>query len=134
MSLIGVTFVVYVLNMPISVPTLLGAMTLIGVIVNNSIVMITRINQLRDSGMEKSKAIVEGAVTRLRPILMTTLTTVIALIPTAFSKAEGANLDKPIAWTIIGGMLIGLFFTLFFIPSLYDFFDRFSRRFKKLEK
>ena len=113
---------------------LLGAMTLIGVIVNNSIVMITRINQLRDSGMEKSKAIVEGAVTRLRPILMTTLTTVIALIPTAFSKSEGANLDKPIAWTIIGGMLIGLFFTLFFIPSLYDFFDRFSRRFKKLEK
>lgn len=134
MSLIGVTFMVYVLNMPISVPVLLGAMTLIGVVVNNSIVMINRINQLRESGVEKSKAIVEGAVERLRPILMTTLTTVIALFPTAISKGEGANLDKPIAWTIIGGMLIGLFFTLFFIPSLYDFFDRFSRRFKRFEK
>jgi len=134
MSLIGVTFIVYVLNIPISVPVLLGAMTLVGVVVNNGIVMITRINQLRDSGVEKSKAIIEGAVTRLRPVLMTTLTTVIALFPTALSRSEGANLDSPIAWTIIGGMLIGLFFTLFFIPSLYDFFDRFSRRFKKLNE
>lgn len=130
MSLIGVALVVYILNIPISVPVLLGAMTLVGVVVNNAIVMITRINQLRESGMEKSKAIVEGAATRLRPILMTTLTTVIALFPTAISRSEGANLDSPIAWTIIGGMLVGLFFTLFFIPSLYDFFDRFSRRFK----
>jgi HAE1 family hydrophobic/amphiphilic exporter-1 len=93
--------------------------------------MITQINQLRESGMEKREAILEGAGRRARPILMTSLTTVVALLPTALIKAEGSELESPLALVIAGGLLVGTIFTLLLTPVLYDLIDNLSVRFKK---
>ncbi|AKI97831.1 efflux RND transporter permease subunit [Kosmotoga pacifica] len=131
MAIVGVAVVSMISGKPISIGSLMGVLTLIGVTVNNGIVMVTYINQLRERGMKLEEAIVEGAGRRLRPILMTSLTTVVALLPTIFSRAEGSELESPLALTIAGGLLFGVVFTLFLIPILYSIFDRLSLRFKK---
>ncbi|ACR79133.1 efflux RND transporter permease subunit [Kosmotoga olearia] len=131
MALVGVALVVYLTGITVNVSTLMGMLTLAGITVNNGIVMITYINQLRERGMEKREAIIEGAARRSRPILMTTLTTIIALIPTAVSNAAGSELDRPMALTVVGGLLMGMVFTLFLIPLLYDIIDKISLRFTK---
>jgi len=131
MALVGVVVVSYLFNLTINISSLVGVLTLAGVIVNNGIVMITQINQLRKGGMEKREAILEGAGRRARPILMTSLTTVVALLPTAFIKAEGSELESPLALVIAGGLLVGTLFTLLLTPVLYDLIDNLSVRFKK---
>ena len=131
MAIIGVAVVSVISGKAISIGSLMGILTLIGVTVNNGIVMVTYINQLRERGMELTRAVIEGAGRRLRPILMTSLTTVVALLPTIFSRAEGAELESPLALTIAAGLLFGVFFTLFLIPVLYSIFDKLSFRFKK---
>jgi HAE1 family hydrophobic/amphiphilic exporter-1 len=97
---------------------------LAGIVVNNAIVLIDRINQLRMSGVEKTTAIIEAANSRLRPILMTTLTTVLGLLPMAIGLGEGAEIRTPMAVTVIFGLLFASFLTLFLIPILYSLFDR----------
>lgn len=129
MSLVGVMVVVYLFDLTINISSLVGILTLAGVTVNNGIVMITQINQLREKGLEKRRAILEGTGRRIRPILMTSLTTVVALLPTAFAKYEGSELESPLALVIAGGLLIGTAFTLFLTPVLYDIIDRISSRF-----
>ncbi|HPI18632.1 MAG TPA: efflux RND transporter permease subunit, partial [Mesotoga sp.] len=131
MALVGVVVVSYLFNLTINISSLVGVLTLAGVIVNNGIVMITQINQLREGGMQKREAILEGAGRRARPILMTSLTTVVALLPTAFIKSEGSELESPLALIIAGGLLVGTLFTLLLTPVLYDLIDNLSVRFKK---
>jgi HAE1 family hydrophobic/amphiphilic exporter-1 len=108
----------------VSVVVFIGLIMLAGIVVNNAIVLIDRINQLRDSGVEKGAAIVEAAQSRLRPILMTTLTTSLGLLPMAIGMGEGSEIRTPMAITVIFGLMFATLLTLFFIPVIYSLFDR----------
>ena len=119
MSLIGIALVYAILGKPLNVVSLIGAIMLFGIVVNNGIVMIDRINRSRREGLNIRDAVVDGASTRLRPILMTSLTTIMALIPDVILKGEGKEYHVPMALTVIGGLSVATFLTLFFIPSLY---------------
>jgi HAE1 family hydrophobic/amphiphilic exporter-1 len=112
----------------VSVVVFIGLIMLAGIVVNNAIVLIDRINQLRQSGVAKDEAIIEAAQSRLRPILMTTLTTVLGLLPMAIGLGEGSEIRTPMAVTVIFGLLFASLLTLFLIPVLYSLFDR--KRFK----
>ena len=108
----------------LSVVSLIGFVMLVGVIVNNGIVLVDYINQLRLSGMERREAIVEAGVTRLRPILMTSLTTILGLVVTALAKNAGTALIQPIALVCIGGLLYATLMTLFVVPCMYDMMNK----------
>lgn len=108
----------------VSVVVFIGLIMLSGIVVNNAIVLIDRINQLRQSGIQKSDAIIEAASSRLRPILMTTLTTILGLLPMAIGLGEGSEIRTPMAVTVIFGLLFASLLTLFLIPVLYSLFDR----------
>ena len=108
----------------VSVVVFIGLILLVGIVVNNAIVLIDRVNQLRQAGMAKLDAIKEGAGQRLRPIMMTTLTTILGLLPMAIGIGEAAELRTPMAITVIGGLLVSTFLTLIIIPVVYDLVDR----------
>ena len=120
----GSIYGLYVSGTNISVVVFIGLIMLAGIVVNNAIVLIDRINQLRASGQEKTAAIIEAAQSRLRPILMTTLTTSLGLLPMAMGLGEGAEIRTPMAITVIYGLLFATLLTLFFIPVIYSLFDR----------
>ncbi len=104
----------------LSVISLVGFVMLVGVIVNNGIVLVDYINQLRLEGMERREAILEAGVTRLRPILMTSITTILGLVVMAFSNSVGTSLMQPVALVSIGGLLYATVMTLFVVPCMYD--------------
>mgnify|MGYP000850493664 FL=1 len=120
----GSIYGLYLSGTNISVVVFIGLIMLAGIVVNNAIVLIDRINQLRASGQEKTAAIIEAAQSRLRPILMTTLTTSLGLLPMAMGLGEGAEIRIPMAITVIYGLLFATLLTLFFIPVIYSLFDR----------
>ncbi|TRX56559.1 efflux RND transporter permease subunit [Thalassomonas sp. M1454] len=120
----GSIYGLYLTNTPLSVIVFIGLIMLAGIVVNNAIVLVDRINQLRESGMEKTQAIMSSATSRLRPIIMTTLTTTLGLLPLAISMGEGSEIRSPMAITVIFGLLFATLLTLFFIPVLYSLFDR----------
>jgi len=102
----------------------IGVILLAGIVVDNGIVMIDYINTLRRAGAPKDEAIRSASLIRLRPVLMTTLTTVLGLLPMAFGLGAGAELQAPMALTVIGGLVIGTVLTLFVVPLLYGAFER----------
>lgn len=114
----------------VSVISVIGFVMLAGVIVNNGIVLVDYINQLREGGMEKKEAIIEAGRTRLRPVLMTAMTTILALSTMAFGHDMGAELSRPMAIVTIGGLIYGTLLTLIVVPCIYDIF----RREKKAEE
>ena len=116
---IGVILAIIVLNMNVTIPVFIGGVLLIGIVVNNGIVMIDYINRLRKKEHPLREAILIGAGRRLRPILMTTLTTSLALVPMALGFGEGSEMNAPLARVVIGGMLVSALFTTFFVPTLY---------------
>ncbi|MFT6992917.1 MAG: HAE1 family hydrophobic/amphiphilic exporter-1 [Paraglaciecola sp.] len=120
----GSIYGLYLSGTNISVVVFIGLIMLAGIVVNNAIVLIDRINQLRASGLEKTAAIIEAAQSRLRPILMTTLTTSLGLLPMAIGLGDGAEIRTPMAVTVIYGLLFATLLTLFFIPVIYSLFDR----------
>ena len=107
-------------DIEVSVVSLIGFVMLVGIIVNNGIVLVDYINQQRLAGMERREAIIDAGVTRLRPILMTSLTTILGLIVTAVAKNAGTALIQPIALVCIGGLLYATLMTLFVVPCMYD--------------
>jgi HAE1 family hydrophobic/amphiphilic exporter-1 len=119
-ALIGVILTLLITGTPISVVVLIGLIMLAGIVVNNAIVLIDYINQLRKRGLPKREAIKQAGQVRLRPILMTTVTTVLGLLPMALGFGEGAELRTPMAVTVIGGLLVGTLLTLVVIPTVYD--------------
>ncbi|KAA3613309.1 MAG: AcrB/AcrD/AcrF family protein [Calditrichaeota bacterium] len=119
-ALIGVVLTLLITQTPISVVVLIGIIMLAGIVVNNAIVLVDYINQLRREGKAKREAIKLAGQVRLRPILMTTMTTVLGLLPMALGFGEGAELRTPLAVTVIGGLLIGTILTLVVIPTVYD--------------
>ncbi len=124
MALIGVIFTLYIMGIPFGVTVYIGMITLVGVVVNNAIILIDYINTLRKRGMEKIAAIKLAGAVRLRPILITTLTTVLGLFPMALGLGEGAEIRTPMAITIIAGLSCATFLTLVLIPIVYSKFSK----------
>ncbi len=119
LSLIGVVAGLYLTGTTITVIVLIGSVMLAGIVVNNSIVLIDAINRLRRKGTAKFNAVLTAGHMRLRPILMTTLTTILGLVPMALSWGEGAELRTPLAITVISGLLFSTLITLLVIPAAY---------------
>ena len=124
LALIGVIVFMYVLNIPASIVVFLGLIMLAGIVVNNAIVLVDYINQLRERGMEKIEAIKAAGKIRLRPILMTTSTTVLGLLPMAIGMGDGAEIRTPMAITVIVGLITATLLTLVVIPTVYAILDR----------
>ncbi|MDO5409779.1 MAG: efflux RND transporter permease subunit [Lachnospiraceae bacterium] len=120
----GGLFGLWVSGSEISMIALIGFVMLSGIIVNNGIVMVDYINQLRYAGCDKKEAIAEAGMTRLRPILMTALTTILAMSTMMFSDDMGAAMGRPMAIVTVGGLLYGTLLTLFVVPCVYDLFNR----------
>jgi HAE1 family hydrophobic/amphiphilic exporter-1 len=108
----------------INVMAILGAVMLAGIVVDNAIVLIDGVNQLRAQGLSRHEALIEGGLSRLRPILMTSACTVLGLLPMALGLGEGAELQAPLAITVIGGLTLGTVLTLLVIPVVYTLLDR----------
>lgn len=121
----------YISGSEVSVIAMIGFVMLAGIIVNNGIVLIDYMNQLRENGMEKREAIMEAGRTRLRPVLMTALTTILALSTMVFSKDMGSEMARPMAVVTIGGLLYGTLLTLIVIPCVYDNFADLGKKKKK---
>ncbi|MFH1539212.1 MAG: efflux RND transporter permease subunit [bacterium] len=119
LSLLGVLLSLYITGTNLSLMAYLGIIMLAGIVVNNGIVMIDFINQLRRKGTELEEAVKQAARLRLRPILMTTATTCLALVPLAIGAGRGAEMQAPLGRVVIGGLLIAMVLTLIFIPVLY---------------
>ncbi|MCW8880244.1 MAG: efflux RND transporter permease subunit [Kangiellaceae bacterium] len=124
LAVIGAIFALVLTGTELSVVVFLGLIMLAGIVVNNAIVLIDRINQLRTSGVEKILAITQAAESRLRPILMTTLTTTLGMLPLALGIGEGTEIRAPMAITVIGGLLASTLLTLIVIPVMYQILDR----------
>ena len=120
----GGFFALYLTGSEISVIALIGFVMLAGIIVNNGIVLVDYINQLRRTGKSKREAIVEAGRTRLRPVLMTALTTIISMSTLAAGMGKGAEMMQPMAIVAVGGLLYGTLLTLIVVPCIYDLFHR----------
>jgi HAE1 family hydrophobic/amphiphilic exporter-1 len=119
LALIGVVGALLATGTNITVIVLIGAILLVGIVVNNAIVLIDAINRFRREGMSKLEAVVYAGHVRLRPILMTTLTTILGLIPTAIGWGDGGELRAPLAITVMAGLSTSTFLTLVIIPAVY---------------
>jgi len=119
LSLIGIVAIYLITRTIFNVLTAVGLLVLIGVIVNNGIVLVDYTNLLRKRGYSLNDACIEAAGNRLRPILMTTLTTILGLLPMAFFPGEGSELVAPIGKTVFGGLSFGTLMTLFLMPTVY---------------
>jgi len=128
LAFVGVIWIFFFTGTTLSVPTFLGVIMLAGIVVNNGIVLVDYVNQLRGRGMPLIEAVLEGSTTRLRPVMITSLTTMGAMVPMAVSRAEGSETMAPLALTIIGGLMAASIFTLVVVPVVYTFIDALSRR------
>lgn len=124
LAAIGVAVALWLTDTRLSVIVFIGLIMLAGIVVNNAIVLVDLINQLRARGMERVAAIKEAAHLRLRPIMMTTLTTLLGLLPMAFGVGEGSEMRTPMAITVIGGLLTSTMLTLLVVPVMYSLLDR----------
>ena len=124
LALTGSILTLLMAGMPISVFALTGIILLIGIVVNNGIVFVDYANKLRESGMPKREALIRTAQDRIRPILMTALTTICSMLISVFDTSMGASAIKPMAVTVVGGLTYATLLTLFFVPILYDAFNR----------
>ncbi len=123
LAVIGGVFSLWISGQYLSVPSSVGFITLFGVAVLNGVVMVESINQRIQDGLSVDTAVFEGAVSRLRPVLMTAITSALGLIPMLLSTGVGAEIQKPLASVIVGGLVTATFLTLFVLPAL---FKRFS--------
>lgn len=128
LALIGSIIVLFIYDTTLTIPAVLGMIILAGIVVNNGIVLVDYINQLRRKGMELTEAIVKGSGDRLRPILMTALTTILGLLPQALSIGSYTNLQVPMALAVMGGLLTSTFLTLTIVPCIYYFMEKARKR------
>ena len=127
-SLTGGFIALVITGTSLNVVSFIGLIMLMGVVVNNAIVMLEKIKQLHEEGMEHYEAVQEACKTRLRPIFMTTLTTILALIPLAIGVGKGSELMQPLGIVVIGGLLIGTLVTLVLVPAVYCAVHRLSAK------
>jgi hydrophobic/amphiphilic exporter-1 (mainly G- bacteria), HAE1 family len=131
LAIIGVGWGLFITGTIISVTALIGMVMLTGIVVNNGIVMVDFMNQLREKGMEMQEAVITAAKIRLRPVLMTGLTTVLAMSPLAIGLGEGGETWAPMARAVMGGLLVSTAFTVIIIPVLYIIIESFTDRLKE---
>jgi HAE1 family hydrophobic/amphiphilic exporter-1 len=124
LALVGAVLALFFTGTTISIVALIGVIMLAGIVVNNAIVLVDLINQLRAQGVERFDAIMEAGRARLRPILMTSLTTALGLLPMALGVGEGSEVRTPMAITVIGGLVVSTILTLLVIPVVYSLMDR----------
>jgi CzcA family heavy metal efflux pump len=136
LSLFGVTFGLWITRTPLNVSSFMGAIMLVGIVVKNGILLLDQAQRGEQTGMGLEDAIVHAGEVRLRPILMTTLTAILGLVPLALGIGAGAEMQKPLAIAVIGGLAFSTLFTLLFAPVLYLTFRRFAHRkaARKVEK
>ncbi|XQA71502.1 efflux RND transporter permease subunit [Xanthomonas sacchari] len=124
LALVGAVLALLLTGKPVSVVVFIGLILLVGLVTKNAIILIDKVNQLREEGVAKRAALIEGARSRLRPIVMTTLCTLFGFLPLAIASGEGAEVRAPMAITVIGGLLVSTLLTLLVIPVVYDRLDR----------
>ncbi|CAN5322157.1 efflux RND transporter permease subunit [soil metagenome] len=124
LALVGAVLALYITGTTLNVVAFIGIIMLAGIVVNNAIVLVDFINQLRAQGRNRHQAIIEGGTARLRPILMTTLTTILGLLPMAVGFGDGAEVRAPMAIAVIGGLVTSTLLTLFVVPVAYSLLDR----------
>jgi HAE1 family hydrophobic/amphiphilic exporter-1 len=132
LSFFGASFSLWITGRPLSIPAFIGIILLAGIVVRNAIVLIDFTNILRRQGMERSEAILTAAPIRLRPILMTTLCTVLGLLPLALGLGEGGESQAPMATVVIGGLIFSTLLTLIVIPVVYTILDDLSQRMRRV--
>ncbi|GIV46172.1 MAG: hypothetical protein KatS3mg036_0990 [Ignavibacterium sp.] len=123
-AIVGGVFALLLRGMPFSISAGVGFIALFGVAVLNGVVMVSFINKLRQEGMSLEDAVIEGAATRLRPVLMTALVASLGFIPMAVSTSAGAEVQRPLATVVIGGLITSTLLTLFVLPTLYKWFEK----------
>lgn len=133
-TVVGIFGGLFITNTPLSITAFIGIIMLAGIVVNNAIVLVDYINILRERGMSRYEAILEAGTSRMRPILMTTLTTILAMVPLGLGIGEGAEMQQPMAITVIFGLTVSSIFTLLLIPVIYTYFDDLSEKIKGLFK
>jgi HAE1 family hydrophobic/amphiphilic exporter-1 len=131
LSTIGVFILLFITGTTLSVMALVGLVMLTGIVVNNGIVLVDYINQRVRAGVEMYEAVEEGGRVRLRPVLMTALTTILGMVPLAFELSSGSESWSPLARAVIGGLTTSTFLTLLVIPIIYILFNRFAVRIKQ---
>jgi multidrug efflux pump subunit AcrB len=119
LSLVGVVGALRCTGTPLSAPVLLGVILLAGIVVNNAILLVEYIEEYRALGTPVGQAVIDAGAVRLRPILMTTLTTLLGMLPLALGVGEGAELMQPLAVAVVGGLSVSTLLTLFVVPSAY---------------
>ncbi len=124
LALVGAVLALKLTSTPLSVVVFIGLIMLAGIVVKNAIVLIDRVNQLREEGVDKINAIIQAAESRLRPISMTTLCTLLGFMPLAIGVGDGNEVRAPMAITVIGGLLVSTLLTLVVIPAVYVLLDR----------
>lgn len=129
-TVIGITFGLFITNRPLDIAAYTGIIMLAGIVVNNAIVLVDYINILRRRGMERNEAILEAGPNRLRPILMTTLTTVLALIPLTIGIGEGSETQEGLATVVVFGLSFSTLITLLLVPVMYTYVDDLEKWFK----
>jgi len=128
LMIIGVGLGLFLTNTPISVTAVIGILVLVGIVVNNGIVLVDYINQRKEAGLSSYDAIISSVRDRVRPILMTALTTTLGLLPLALGIGEGTEMNKPMGIAVIGGLLSSTLLTLYIVPIIYSLFDRQTRK------
>jgi HAE1 family hydrophobic/amphiphilic exporter-1 len=131
LALVGTILTFFILGKTINIMAIIGIIMLAGIAVNSSIILVDRINQLMEAGLDRRSAIIEAGQQRLRPILMTSLTTILALVPLTLGFGESASLRSPMALAVIGGLTTSTLMTLIVIPCVFDILDRLRNVFDK---
>ncbi|HLD69571.1 MAG TPA: efflux RND transporter permease subunit, partial [Candidatus Omnitrophota bacterium] len=130
-SVSGALAALWITGQSLNIYSFIGIVLLMGIVKKNSILLVDFTNQLREQGTPAHEALLEACPTRLRPILMTSLATIAAALPPAFAFGPGAEVLRPMATTVIGGIIVSTFFTLLVVPCVYSLLARFGR--KKIE-
>ncbi|KKB39155.1 efflux RND transporter permease subunit [Bacillus thermotolerans] len=131
LAVVGVAIALIVTRLPLSIPAIIGVLILIGIVVNNAIVIVDYILQRKRGGLGSYEAIIESSKDRIRPILMTALTTILGLVPLALGLGSGTEINQPMGIAVIGGLISSTLLTLFVIPVVYSFFDKDTRKMNK---
>ncbi len=134
LAVVGSVLVFFILGKTFNIMAIIGVIMLVGIAVNDSIILVDRINQLVREGVERKQAILQAGQQRIRPIVMTSLTTILALLPLTVGFGESASLRSPMALAVVGGLVTSTLLTLIVIPCVYDVLDRVRSVFVKEKK
>jgi len=134
LAVVGTVLVFFLLGRTFNIMAIIGVIMLVGIAVNDSIILVDRINQLIRDGVDRRQAILQAGQQRIRPIIMTSLTTILALLPLTFGLGESASLRSPMALAVVGGLVTSTLLTLIVIPCVYDVLDRFRLLFVRSKK